>query len=124
MIPIKMSSLYLSEVQSINLVKWIQRAKILQTDMRLRTRDQMASQIAGGKKNTEPSLDIKRRRRGGQVFIALSKDEKMTVGGGCGCERVSAEQEAFAGVRRHGERRSEGKQSVKMTGYGSCCHRL
>lgn len=49
MIPIEMSSLYLSEVHYINLVKWIQRAKILQSDMRLRTEDQMALQIGGGK---------------------------------------------------------------------------
>lgn len=33
-----MSSLYLSEVCSINLVKWIQRAKILQTDAKAEDR--------------------------------------------------------------------------------------
>lgn len=55
-----MSSLYLSEVHSINLVKWIQRAKILQTDTGLRTEEQMASQIEG--RNTEQSPDIKRGR--------------------------------------------------------------
>lgn len=56
-----MSSLYLSEVHSINLVKWIQRAKILQTDARLRTQDQMASQIGG--ENTVRSLEMRERRR-------------------------------------------------------------
>lgn len=55
-----MSSLYLSEVHSINLVKWIQRAKTLQTDTKLRTEDQMASQIGG----EERRVDIKRRKRG------------------------------------------------------------
>lgn len=55
-----MSSLYLSEVYSINLVKWIQRAKTLQTDTKLRTEEQMASQIGG----EEQRVDIKRRKRG------------------------------------------------------------
>ena len=53
-----MSSLYLSEVHSINLVKWIQRAQILQRDTRLRTDDQMAKQI--GQRNTEQSPNVMR----------------------------------------------------------------
>ena len=56
----------------------------------------------------------------GGVFIALSKRGE---GGEKG--RVQKRKgEVFAGLRRHEERFTEGKQSVKMTGYGSCCHWL
>lgn len=105
-----MSSLYLSEVHSINLVKWIQRAKILQADTRMRREDRMASQIGG--KNTERSVDIKRRKRGASIYHIEDEEGGMRKG------------EVFAGVRCHEERFTEGKQSVKMTGYGFRCHWL
>lgn len=60
-IPIKTSSLYLFEVYCINLVRWILRTQILQTNMRLRTEDQMATQT--GQRNREQSPDIKRGER-------------------------------------------------------------
>ncbi len=61
-----MSSFYLSEVHSINLVKWIQRVKILQTDMGQGTEDQMA--LTDWRENTEQSADIKRRKRGLSIY--------------------------------------------------------
>lgn len=61
-IPIKMSSSYLSEVYSVNLVTRIQIVQRLQTDTRLRTDGQMASQI--GQRNTEQSPDTERQEEG------------------------------------------------------------
>lgn len=43
--------------------------KILQTDTRLRTEDQMASQI-GGEKYGAVGTDIKRRKRGARIYRA------------------------------------------------------
>lgn len=106
-----MSSLYLSEVHSINLVKWIQRAKILQTDTRMRTEEQMASQIGG--ENTEQS-DIKRRQRRGKYLSGWVKEGEEKG-------RAYEWKGEFAGVRHRRGRFSEGKQPVQMTGCGSCC---
>lgn len=72
-ISIKASSLYLSEIYCINLVKWIQRALILQTDMRLGTGDQMATHTGQGSR--KHSSDIKRAGRRG---IYHSEEEVRT----------------------------------------------
>ena len=113
MIPIKMSSLYLSEVHSINLVKWIQRAK--DTADRHEAEDRGPDGLAdwrGGKIGSS-RYRYKREEREGQEFIALSKEGGMRKG------RIYLQE--WDVMRRDSQR---GTRSVKMTGYGFCCHWL
>lgn len=56
-----MSSSYLSEVYSVNLVTRIERAQRPWTDTRLRTDDQMTSQ--SGHRNTEPPDTARQKKK-------------------------------------------------------------